>query len=155
MKNSKIRSIFLGILTLMCLASCVSRKSKNKPKTIIVKHRKFSNKSKIPLIENCKNDQTEECLKKTISNLILFEVKKRELNLLKDTLKIGIRINADGTTSVMENLTNNFALRKVAFDVLNSMDVIQPAYFESQKSYKTVSYFWYMIIENNTIVDEF
>lgn len=153
MKNNRIGIIICGLFALFFLNSCISNKSKNnQKKEVILNQLRFKNKSKIPLIKNCKNNQTEACLMNSINNMILFEVNERNLILKKDTLKIGIRINKDGTTSILENETNNTNLKDVALDVLSSMDIIEPAYFKSQNSYKAVAYFWDIIIENNEVI---
>ncbi len=153
MKNSRIEIIIYVFFVLFFLNSCILNKSKSKQKKeVLTNHLKFKNKSKIPLIKNCKNNQTKECLLNSINNMILSEVNERNLILTKDTLKIGVRINKDGTTSILKNETTNLDLKNVTFDVLSSMNIIEPAYFESQNSYKAVAYFWYVFIENNELV---
>ncbi len=150
MKNNKIEIIICVLFALFFFNSCISSMQKNE---VITNQLKFKNKSKTPLIKNCKNDQTEACLLNTINNMILLEVKQRNLILKNDTLKIGIRINKNGTTSILENETNNSSLKKVTSDVLSSIDIIEPAYFKSQNSYQAVSYFWDIFIENNEIIE--
>lgn len=117
--------------------------------------RKFTNKSRIPLISKCKKNHTEACLQNSISDLILTEANKRNLTLKNDTLKIGVRINKDGSTSIMDNETKNLELKKVVTDVLSSMELIEPAYIKSLKRYETVSYSWYILIKNNEITNRF
>ena len=117
--------------------------------------RKFINKSRIPLISKCKKNHTEACLQNSISDLILSEANKRNLTLKNDTLKIGVRINKDGSTSIMDNETKNSELKEVVTDVLSSMELIEPAYIKSLKRYETVSYSWYILIKNNEITNRF
>jgi len=33
------------------------------------------------------------------------------------------------------------------------MELIEPAYIQSQNGYETVSYFWYILIQNNKIIN--
>lgn len=117
--------------------------------------RKFINKSRIPLISKCKKNHTEACLQNSISDLILNEAIKRNLTLKNDTLKIGVRINKDGSSSLMDNETKNSELKKVVTDVLSSIELIEPAYIKNLKRYETVSYSWYILIKNNEITNRF
>ncbi|WP_298507105.1 hypothetical protein [uncultured Maribacter sp.] len=131
---------------------------RKKPYELIEKKslpRKFTNKSRIPLISKCKNNHTEACLQNSISDLILSEANKINLTLKSDTLKIGVRINKNGSTSIMDNETKNSELKKVVTDVLSSMELIEPAYIKSLKRYETVSYSWYILIKNNEITNRF
>jgi len=155
MKNYTTKYIVHGVFTLIILSSCISKKSKNKQKVDVINQLNFINKSKIPLIKNCENNQTVKCLQNTISDLILIEVNNKKITLKNDTLRVGIRINKDGTTSILENKTSNIELKKVVSDILISLDTIEPAYFENQKSYKAVAYYWYIFIENNEIIEIF
>ena len=132
--------------------------SRKKPTELIEEKsssRKFINKSRIPLISQCKKNHTDACLQNTISDLILSEVTNRNLTIKNDTLKVGIRINKDGSTSILDNKTKNSELKKVANDILSSLEVIEPAYIKSLKRYETVSYSWYIIIKENEIINRF
>ena len=155
MKKRNMICLLCGIFTLILISSCITNKSKIDKKAEQTKKQNFTNKSRIPLISNCKDNHTEACLQNTISDLILNEAKKQNLTLKADTLKVGVRFNKDGSVSILDNETNNSELKNITTDVLNSMELIEPAYIESLNRYETVSYSWYILIENNKMTNRF
>ncbi|MDO6473098.1 hypothetical protein [Maribacter sp. 1_MG-2023] len=114
---------------------------------------KFKNKSRIPLISECKKNHTEACFQNAISNKILSRANQYKIVLPADTLKVRIRINKDGSTTLSENQTKNPELKKITEDVVNSLKDIEPAYIKSKETYETVSYSWYVIFRNNEITN--
>lgn len=84
MKKTNWTYIFYGILTLILISSCKTNISKTDNKSELPKQQNFTNKSRIPLISNCKDNHIEACLQNTISDLILKEVEKRNLTLKTD-----------------------------------------------------------------------
>ena len=155
MKKSNLIYLLCGIFNLILISSCITNKTKIDKKTEKTEKQNFTNKSRIPLISNCKDNHTEACLQNTISDLILNEAKKQNLTLKKDTLKVGVRFNKDGSVSILDNETKNAELKNIANDVLNKMELIEPAYIESLSRYETVSYSWYILIENNRMTNRF
>lgn len=145
--------LFLTILITFC--SCIFPKTKKEMQEPTSSTTEFTNKSMTPLIENCRNKNTEACFHNTLSDFILNRVKEENLNLTKDTLQVLIRINQDGSTSLLENKTTNPLLRKVSSDVLTSLPQIEPAYSGKQQEYVTTSYSWFIIIENNKVINRF
>lgn len=155
MKKRNLIYLLYGIFTLVLISSCITNKPKINKKTVTTERQNFTNKSRIPLISNCKDNHTEACLQNTISDLILNEAKKRNLTLKTDTLKVGVRFNKDGSVSILDNETNNSKLKNTTTDVLNNMELVEPAYIESLNRYETVSYSWYILIENNKMTNRF
>ncbi len=154
-KKSNLIYLLCGIFTLILISSCMTNKPKIDEKTTQKEKQHFTNKSRIPLISNCKDNHTNACLQNTISDLILNEAKNRNLTLKTDTLKVGIRFNKDGSVSILNNETKNVELKNVTTAVLNKMELIEPAYIESLNRYETVSYSWYIFIENNRMTNRF
>jgi len=103
MINDTHISNFFTVLFFICLNSCLLKK----PRTDISNHTNYSNKSEIPLISFCKNDNTKACLLNSINDLILSEVEKNGLKTKKDTIRVGLRFNIDGTISILKNDSNN------------------------------------------------
>ena len=155
MKKRNLTYLLCGIFTLICISSCITNKSKINEKSVPTEKQNFTNKSRIPLISNCKDNHTEACLQNIISDIILNEAKKQNLTLKTDTLKVGVRFNKDGSVSILDNETNNSELKNITADVLNKMELIEPAYIESLNRYETVSYSWYILIKDNKITNRF
>lgn len=155
MKNIKPYFLLSGIFISFCLSSCLFNNSKSKQKINSNNQINFTNKSNVPLIAICKNENTVACFQNSISDLILNEAKRRNLTLKNDTLKVGVRINKDGTTSILDNETTNSELNAVTEDVLLSMEIIEPAFIDSQNSYQTVSYSWFIVIKDNKMINRF
>tara|TARA_R110002167_G_scaffold363637_1_gene584375 strand:+ start:1393 stop:1824 length:432 start_codon:yes stop_codon:yes gene_type:complete len=140
---------------MILISSCITNKTKIDKKTEQTEKYNFTNKSRIPLISNCKDNHTESCLQNTISDLILNEAENRSLTLKADTLKVGVRFNKDGSVSILDNETKNVELKNLTSDVLSKMELIEPAYIKSLNRYETVSYSWYILIENNKMTNRF
>ena len=155
MKIRNLTYIIFGIITLILINSCITNKSKVDKQKGVTEQQNFTNKSRIPLILDCKENHTEACLQNTISDLILKKAGKRNLELRSDTLKIGLRFNKNGSVSILDNETKNTELKKVANDVLNSMELIEPAYIKSLNRYEAVSYSWYILIKDNEMTNRF
>ena len=141
------------MINVLLLASCNEKKADEKPNNKVDLTNDFSNKRMVPLIDNCKTEQTLSCLQNTISELILAEAKSKMISLKNDTLQVGILIKADGSTSIKKNESSNSLLKKVSFNVLNSLPPIEPAYTEFQKKYVSYSFSWFIIIQNDEIIN--
>ncbi|WP_299716639.1 hypothetical protein [uncultured Tenacibaculum sp.] len=156
MKNKEYKMNFKNLkklnsilLTVILLTSCVSKKTHNSDR----KQKEFSNRSSIPLISDCRDNHTESCLQNTISDLILKEANENNLDLKNDTLKVSVRINPNGSISVLDNKTNNKKLKASSLNTLENMKSIEPAYIESLGEYRAVSYSWYILIKDNKIIN--
>ena len=154
MKIEGLKAI-LNLIILVLFTSCIFPKSNNQVQESNSVTESFTNRSIVPLITECKNNHTEACFQNTLSSLILDEAKRRDLILEKDTLKVSIRINKDGSAYLFDNESNNFLLKEVSSDVLNSLPSIQPAYSEKKQDYVAVSYSWYILIEDNEMINKF
>jgi hypothetical protein len=151
MNYKKLISYFIGIFILILNSSCFSNKPNNTGKVESKTERNFKNKSRVPFIENCKSNQTDACFQNSISEIILKKASERNLILEKDTLQIGIRVNQNGTLTILDNITSNQSLKKVVSEVIPDLKNIEPGYLESQKRYISSGYKWYIIIENNKL----
>ncbi len=145
---------YFKLLALICLVfnSCIFKVNKDNRNSNLYEKLNFKNKSEIPFISECKENHSEACLKDYINELILNEAKNRNLNLLQDTLNIGIRINVDGTTSILEIKSNNHYLEQVTFDVLSKIKIIEPAYIEDLERYESTAFFWYFFVQKNELI---
>ncbi len=162
MKHKLNIKIILSGFGLLLLTSCIistskteESESKTKPQEEIAEVPQFTNTSMTPLIKGCEDDHNANCLRNTISGLILKEAKQRNLQLESDTLELGVRFNKDGSVSLMKNNTKNMALKALSEDVINAIDQVEPAYVESLNSYETISFSWFVIIQNNAIINRF
>ena len=78
---------------------------------------------------------------------------------IKDVVKKQVKIFDSSTISlfkdIMECVGRNPKSGKRKGGVLNKMELIEPAYIESLSRYETVSYSWYILIENNRMTNRF
>lgn len=134
---------------LVLISSCITHNSMEKKNNKI----DFSNKTDKPIYPNCISSSDKDiCLQEGISKLILKEALKRNLVLKNDTLKLGVQINSDGTTTVLENETNNSKLRILSHDVLTNLPIIEPAFSEKLNKYVSVGYSFYILIKDNSLI---
>ena len=49
-----------------------------------------------------------------MSELILKEANRQNLDLKNDTINIGFRIDEDGTTAILDNQSNNKELKRIS-----------------------------------------
>ena len=114
--------------------------------------------SEIPTFPNCETYkdwiEKEFCLTNSIQELISKNAKKNNLTLKKDTLKVGIRIEIDGSSTIMENKSNNKKLEKLSQNVLENLPYIEPASSKSLDRKVTSAYSFYVIFENNEITNK-
>ena len=151
MNYRNLISYFIGIFILILNSSCFSKKPNRTSKTESKTEQNFKNKSSVPFIENCENNQTDACFQNSISEIILNKANERNLVLEKDTLQIGIRVNENGTLTILDNITSNESLKKIVPEAISDLKNIEPGYLESQKRYISSGYKWFIIIENNEL----
>ncbi|MBO0341053.1 hypothetical protein [Flagellimonas profundi] len=151
MNYRNLITYFIGIFILILNSSCFSNKPNRASKTESKTEQNFKNKSSVPFIENCENNQTDACFQNSISEIILNKANERNLVLEKDTLQIGIRVNENGTLTILDNITSNESLKKIVPEAISDLKNIEPGYLESQKRYISSGYKWFIIIENNEL----
>ncbi|WP_299680907.1 hypothetical protein [uncultured Tenacibaculum sp.] len=117
--------------------------------------KKFTNRSRTPLLKKCRKTPTDACFMNTISDLVLKEAKRKKLILKNDTLKIGIDVKTNGKASLGINQTKNSELKKLVNQLFSSMETIEPAYSDYSKKYTQSSTSWYIIIKDNEMVNRF
>lgn len=152
----------MSVFGMLLLTSCIISTSKNEvpkakpePQEEKVEAPRFTNTSMTPLIKGCEDNHNANCLRNTISDLILTEAKQRDLELETDTLEIGVRFNKDGSVTLLKNNTKNNELKSLTEDVINTIGQVEPAYIESLNAYETISFSWFVIIHNNEIINRF
>ncbi len=148
-----MKSIFTLFLVLF-ISSCGQKKVvESKPKKTLIREL-----SEIPTFLNCEIHkdwiEKEFCLINSIQELISINAKKNNLTLTKDTLKIGIRIEIDGLSTIMENKSNNKELESLSQNVLENLPYIEPASSKSLNRKVSSVYSFYVIFENNAITSK-
>ncbi len=149
--NNKKPLLLLSGLLLTIFTSCIFYTPESDQNKEVSPEKNFTNRSEIPFIENCKDDHTTACFQNTISDLILQKVDEKGMILKQDTLQIMVRVNEDGTLSLLDNNTSNESLKKVAASVVSNITNVQPGYLEEQKRYISSGYSWFIIIEDNKL----
>ena len=144
----------LALFLILYISSCGQKKVvQSKPKKTLTKEL-----SEIPTFPNCASYkdwiEKEFCLTNSIQELISKNAKEGNLNLIKDTLKIGIRIEVDGSSTIMENKSNNKELENLSQNVLENLPYIGPARSKSLNRKVTSAYSFYVIFENNKITSK-
>ena len=148
MKKILTYSLF-GLLFSSCLISV-----KKETKGEVVEHN-FTNLEYYPIYPGCQNEQDpESCLMVSISDKILDKAKRENLILPNDTLKVGFRIDPDGSTYVLDNETNNAELKIISNSVLNSLPTIEPAYSKKLEEHVSSGYSFYIIIKENERINK-
>ena len=154
MKN--INFIVFGIVALILFSSCISKKTNVESKNHLVNQQRFTNQLSKPIFPNCESsNNVESCLLNSVSELILVEADRQKLNLKNDTLKIGFKVEIDGTVVILDNETKNKDLKKVSQKVLNSLPIIEPAYSKTLNKYVASSYTYFVLFNNNIITNKF
>jgi len=114
--------------------------------------------SEIPTFPNCESSkdwiEKESCLTNSIQELIYKRAKKNNLTLAKDTLKVGIRIVIDGSSTLIENKSKNKKLESLSQKILENLPYIEPASSKSLDRKVTSAYSFYVIFENNEITSK-
>jgi hypothetical protein len=144
----------LALFLILFIFSCGQKKVvESKPKKTLTREL-----SEIPTFPNCETYkdwiEKEFCLTNSIQELIFKNAKKNNLTLIKDTLKVGIRIEVDGSSTIMENKSNNKELEKLSQNVLENLPYIEPASSTSLNQKVTSAYSFYVIFENNEITSK-
>ena len=144
----------LTFFLILFIFSCGQKKIlESKPKKTLTREL-----SEIPTFPNCETYkdwiEKEFCLTNSIQELISKNAKKNNLSLIKDTLKIGIRIEVDGSSTIMENKSNNKELESLSQNVLEDLPYIEPASSKSLNRKVTSAYSFYVIFENNEITSK-
>ena len=115
----------------------------------------FNNKSPYAIFPNCEKDSDPiGCLQNNVGELIVSKAKERKLEFSKDTLKVTIKINKDGTQKILDNSTKNSQLKNLSSEVLKKLPIIEPAYSSRKKDYVSSSYSFYILIENNKMINK-
>lgn len=115
----------------------------------------FNNKSPFAIFPNCeKNSDPIGCLQNNVGELIVSRAKEKKLKFSKDTLKVTIKINEDGTQEIIDNSTKNDQLKSLSSEVLKKLPIIQPAYSKRRNEYVSSSYSFYILIEDNEMINK-
>ena len=145
-----IISLFLVLFVISCGQKKVIA---SKPKRVLTKEL-----SEIPTFPNCETHkdwiEKQFCLTNSIQELISIKAKKNNLVLIQDTLKVGVRIEIDGSSTIMENKSNNKELESLSQKVLENLPYIEPAYSKSLDRKVTSAYSFYVIFANNEIINK-
>ncbi|MBU2951823.1 hypothetical protein KO493_14075 [Tamlana agarivorans] len=144
----------LTLFLILFLSNCGQKKVvESKPKKTLTREL-----SEIPTFPNCETYkdwiEKEFCLTNSIQELISKNAKKNNLTLTKDTLKVAIRIEIDGSSTIMENKSNNKKLESLSQNVLENLPYIEPASSKSLDRKVTSAYSFYLIFENNEITSK-
>ena len=143
---------YLSIVILFnsCLVSI-----KKEQKEIFEETPSFTNQQSYPIYPGCENEKDpESCLMASVSDKILDQAIKENLNLLKDTLKVDFKINANGSSRILANETNNTELKRISSSVLNNLPLIEPGYSKRLEKHISSSYSFYIIIEGNKRINK-
>ena len=143
------------MITLIIAVSCKREKSE-----VLVKEKAkiedgFSNKKMYPLINGCESEQKPTCFENSISELVLNQIKKENLFFENDTLQVGVQVSDDGNVTIQKNETKNPLLKEVSARALNSLPQIEPAYSQFENKYVNMSLSWFIVINNNEIINRF
>jgi hypothetical protein len=109
-----------------------------------------------PTFPNCENSTEKiSCMNNKVRDLILQRVKQENIQIKKDTLKVGFMVQIDGTIKPTKNniKSNNLVLEKIALETIENLPIIIPSYSERIKQNVTYGNSFYIIIENNRITN--
>ena len=111
--------------------------------------------SEIPTFPGCESHtdwiEKEFCLMNSIQKLIALNAQKQQLNLPNARLKIKVRVEVDGSTTIIENSSSNKELETIAQATLTSLPFIEPAFSKTQKKKVTSAFFFDVVFENNEL----
>ena len=142
MKNNKLRilrgNIAIVILLVIVVCSCSTKRNVKFP----LQKKEFTNRSIVPLIEDCADNNSKTCFRTAISEMILKEAMAQNVILDQDTVEIGLRVKDTGQTYLLWVKSSNDSLYNVSRQVLTSLEDIQPGYSIEENKYVTLTHAW-------------
>jgi hypothetical protein len=147
----KLNVSYIFLIGCILILSCASKHEVSTQANPQITSRTFKLKPMFPVIINCRDAISSSCLENEISNLIIDEARKKDLLLLNDTLQIGIKFMKTGDLELLLNESSNKNLKNLSSSLVNSIDMLAPAYSKRENRYTTHTYYWYVIIKDNAL----
>ncbi|CAL2075377.1 hypothetical protein [Tenacibaculum sp. 190524A05c] len=140
--------------TILLITSCGQKKTvESKPTQFLTK-----DLTEVPTFPNCETHKDwidkELCLVNSIQELISKKAEESKLVLAQDTLKVGIRIEVDGSSTILSNKSNNKELESLSLKVLEDLPYIEPAISKKLNKKVTSGFSFYVIFKNNEITSK-
>lgn len=109
-----------------------------------------------PTFPNCENSAEKiSCMNNKVRDLILQKIKQENIQIKNDTLKVGFMVQIDGTVKPTKSniKSNNEELEKIALETIENLPIMIPSYSERIKQNVTYGNSFYIIIEDNRIMN--
>jgi hypothetical protein len=107
-----------------------------------------------PTFPDCENSNEKiSCMNNKIRDLVIIRLEQENIQITKDTLKVGFMVQIDGKVKPWESSikSNNKELEKVGLETIKNLPIMIPSYSERMKQNVTYGNSFFIIIEKNKV----